>query len=1570
MVFIKENIITLVKSAISQQFVNLNINDKEIIINYTLKILEIIYYLNNLDFEIFEIQLRQNNYKDIKWLFTLLLPYINDNSNIAELTRLKDIYTDKIVKGDINEKEPLYKYTNIQYGRCLQSEIDGQIIAKEIEFNIEHLEHNLYLLINTLLESSNKLYVNWIEILPLHLNEFIQSKLYQNTLKIYKEHKLADVNITEIMTQDIADNNRELISSLYIGDIYNCIKTYLYDEIKGIKLLIFDLVIIDNNLSNPIVPAISVLGEIFNTKTADVLNCALQDIRWDLLTDVHHKLFEEKFSQLSTAYINNTPFTVIVDDDNPQHTVKSYTVSQLSIQRLMKGIVINFDIRNRNNKNILKKGYKILKTELDDDVDDDKLDVLDLENLKECIKSINTELLYDFFRGILQQFKYTYYGTELLNENKTQIEICKVKDYTYKNIYNFSKSLTHYELKGEYLEYNKYWKSLEDFEKKEILKRLNDKYDNILSWFNIQGYIRFLKLADYDYTKHNTEYDTTLSGEHLEKFTKLVIGTGLRNQKYDNNDLLYNIIIYDKIREDLPEIIFKCLIQKGILSKLSFKSELTDSKYTKRENIQEKLKHDIFLQSESNNYYIKSYYYLNELPYKHSKLFEVNSADSWYGMAALEWVSQIGFCQHYINNRVCYMTGGTGVGKSTHVPKLYAYYLKAIDYKSNGITVCTQPRITPTIKTAKTVSEQLGLPIYNEESVEYLNNYFMQLQYKGKKHTRNSPHLIIKIVTDGLLFQEIKNLKPLFKKERTIKDKVKFGENLYDVIIVDEAHEHNRNMDMILTLMRLYVYYNPSIRLVILSATIDNDEPVYRRYYRIINDNLKFPFDINLKLNNIDRINVDRRYHISPPGATTRYPIKEIYHDETTNIIQLTQQIIRGAKGNILLFQSGQKDILNSIEQLNKVIPANWIALPFYSELNDKRRQFIEDLDIKFSKLHINKDENFNEITTLYDQSKPTYTNFVLVATNIAEASITINSLYYVIDIGKRKNDYYNYEKKNSKILETFISESSRLQRKGRVGRRQAGEVHYLYKENALLFNKTSVEFSIQNISESIYGLLREKSDEKEFKLDEFINDKFLGRIFKTSSGIYDYNGSLYTKDLFMDIPKYYEKGYELNELLDEKGTYYIIHPDDLEFKRNIIGKIIELTSNNVEYSNRDLGLIKSKKILSYVEDFIIYNYIEENNNKTDIGLLIQVINENFQFDNPSYGKILLNSILLNNDKDAAILVTALDVLRGDLKTLFIYDDENLYYRLEKTGTKLDSDFQYIINLLKDFINYINQKFNYTLLDKSAEEYIYKSTNYVNKHTLKSIITNYEHVDEEDLNREYIVQNMIEYIEYNITQREFQDYIIKWCKIYNVNHIKLIKFMLRYIKIVDHIQQLYFPDKKEKDYSEIILKNKKLYTKYLISSIDKLKLAFVLSLPYNICINITGTDQYLSLYNPTINNIYNLQKIRSYKDGKKIYRKETFINLMYIMGYVLYLNFKDETITGLIHIDKSYIKILNKIYNRTRLENHIRPYSLKIDKYLELAKMRTEKKIPKTADYNAINKVGAVYKTIINDLDS
>ena len=70
----------------------------------------------------------------------------------------------------------------------------------------------------------------------------------------------------------------------------------------------------------------------------------------------------------------------------------------------------------------------------------------------------------------------------------------------------------------------------------------------------------------------------------------------------------------------------------------------------------------------------------------------------------MDWMSQINFYNHYINHNIIYVTGGTGTGKSTQVPKLLMYSLKMYDYKNNGQIICTQPRISPTEGNAKWIS--------------------------------------------------------------------------------------------------------------------------------------------------------------------------------------------------------------------------------------------------------------------------------------------------------------------------------------------------------------------------------------------------------------------------------------------------------------------------------------------------------------------------------------------------------------------------------------------------------------------------------------------------------------------------------------------------------------------------------------------------------------------------------------------------------------------------------------------------------------------------------------------------
>src|SRR2546422_647822 len=105
-----------------------------------------------------------------------------------------------------------------------------------------------------------------------------------------------------------------------------------------------------------------------------------------------------------------------------------------------------------------------------------------------------------------------------------------------------------------------------------------------------------------------------------------------------------------------------------------------------------------------------------------------------------------------------------------------------------------------------------------------------------------------------------------------------------------------------------------------------------------------YPFNTFLETYELDRINIDRRIHISPPGATTLYKITDIYVPEK-EINELVKEIIRSStEGDVLIFQPGRGEISQIIEELNNITPVNTIAIPFYSELSKEKREFIENI--------------------------------------------------------------------------------------------------------------------------------------------------------------------------------------------------------------------------------------------------------------------------------------------------------------------------------------------------------------------------------------------------------------------------------------------------------------------------------------------------------------------------------------------------------------------------------------------------------------------------------------------------
>ena len=174
------------------------------------------------------------------------------------------------------------------------------------------------------------------------------------------------------------------------------------------------------------------------------------------------------------------------------------------------------------------------------------------------------------------------------------------------------------------------------------------------------------------------------------------------------------------------------------------------------------------------------------------------------------------------------------------------------------------------------------------------------------------------------------------------------NKNKYDMVIVDEAHEHNTNMDLILTLMRQTCFLNNSTRLVIISATMDDDEPIYRSYFKYINDNIVYPIKQPIITKEYDDILIessylDRRLDISIPGQTTQYTIDEKYFkiklsgdnkldsiigqkEAYKHILDITNKY---ETGEILLFSTGKAEINDAVNYLNEKLPVGNIALPF-----------------------------------------------------------------------------------------------------------------------------------------------------------------------------------------------------------------------------------------------------------------------------------------------------------------------------------------------------------------------------------------------------------------------------------------------------------------------------------------------------------------------------------------------------------------------------------------------------------------------------------------------------------------
>lgn len=302
-------------------------------------------------------------------------------------------------------------------------------------------------------------------------------------------------------------------------------------------------------------------------------------------------------------------------------------------------------------------------------------------------------------------------------------------------------------------------------------------------------------------------------------------------------------------------------------------------------------------------------------------------------------------------------------------------------YSDNGIIAVTQPRRIAALSVSEFISNQLG------------TTYPGLVGYKVRFEDKTDLTTKIKIMTDGILLQEMK-LDPLLKK--------------YSVVMVDEAHERSLNIDFVLGLLKHVLKTRHDLKIIVSSATMNAEK--FSTY-----------FD-GCPIVTIDTITYPVTIIYDPPTipASTLTPTSEeaLLSKITTTIERI---LYNKTDGDILVFLPGEKSIKDCINKLyNSHFSRKIQIIPLYGRLSKEEQKKVFD-------------------------SAPFGRKKVIISTNIAETSVTIDGITSVIDSGLAKLNFYNPHTFTSSLIETPISKASCNQRRGRAGRTQSGTCYRLY---------------------------------------------------------------------------------------------------------------------------------------------------------------------------------------------------------------------------------------------------------------------------------------------------------------------------------------------------------------------------------------------------------------------------------------------------------------------------------------------------------------------------------------------
>ena len=354
-------------------------------------------------------------------------------------------------------------------------------------------------------------------------------------------------------------------------------------------------------------------------------------------------------------------------------------------------------------------------------------------------------------------------------------------------------------------------------------------------------------------------------------------------------------------------------------------------------------------------------------------------------------------------NQVVIVSGETGSGKTTQLPKICLSLGRGLGAGGSGLIGHTQPRRIAASATGRRIAEELGTP------------FGEVVGYKVRFTDNLSPGASVKLMTDGILLAETQT-DPLLAA--------------YDTIIIDEAHERSLNIDFLLGYLREILPRRPDLKVIVTSATIDADR--FARHFG--SDEKPAPvIEVSGRLYPVEvryRPVVEESPAVKAAQGTTQ-PQKdrpdrprtqrENDRDLMEAIVDAVDELCREGPGDVLVFLPGEREIRDAAEALRKHHPPHTEILPLFARLSaaDQERVF--------------RSSNARRI---------------VLATNVAETSLTVPGIRYVVDTGLARVKRYSYRNKVEQLQIEAISQSSANQRAGRCGRVADGVCIRLYEED------------------------------------------------------------------------------------------------------------------------------------------------------------------------------------------------------------------------------------------------------------------------------------------------------------------------------------------------------------------------------------------------------------------------------------------------------------------------------------------------------------------------------------------